>query len=56
MTSEGHDFKLLKAARLIDGTGTPPMERAAILLHGDRIEAIGTEETINAPDGAAVQE
>lgn len=49
-------FKLIKAARLIDGNGGPTAERAAILLEGDRIRAVGTEETVRPPEGAQVRE
>ena len=49
-------FKLLKAARLIDGLGGPVRERAAILLDGDAISQVGTEESVAAPDGAPVHE
>ena len=28
-------FKLIRAARLIDGNGGPPLERGAILIEGD---------------------
>ena len=56
MTQGEDGFKLIKAARLIDGNGGPPAERAAILLEGDRIRAVGTEETVRAPEGAQVQE
>ena len=54
--TEPGNFKLIRAARLIDGTGAPPLERAAILLDGDRIAAIGTEEAVHAPEGADAQE
>ena len=49
-------FKILKAARLIDGSGGPVQERAAILLEGDTIRQVGTEETVSAPEGASVEE
>ncbi len=49
-------FKILKAARLIDGSGGPVQEQAAILLEGDTIRQIGTEETVSAPEGANVEE
>jgi len=52
----GSDFKILKAARLIDGSGGPVQERAAILLEGDTIRQVGTEETVAAPEGASVEE
>ena len=49
-------FKLIKAARLIDGQAGPPLERAAVLIEGDRVRAVGTEEAVAAPEGAAVIE
>ena len=56
MTSGEADFKLIKASRLIDGTGGPPVERGAILMEGDRISAVGPEEKIAPPEGAEVVE
>ncbi len=50
------DFTLLTADRLIDGTGRPPLERGAVLLEGDRIAAVGTEESVVPPEGATVEE
>ena len=50
------DFKLIKAARLIDGNGGPPLGRGALLIEGDRIAAVGTEETVAVPEGASVTE
>ena len=49
-------FKLIKAARLIDGRGERPLERGAVLLEGDRIRAVGTEESVEPPEGAHVEE
>ena len=49
-------FTILKAARLIDGNGGPVAEQAAILLEGDTIRQIGTSETVQAPEGASVNE
>ena len=49
-------FTLIKAARLIDGTGAPVLERGAILVEGDRIRAVGTEESVVPPEGASVDE
>ena len=53
---ESPDFTILKAARLIDGNGGPVAEQAAVLLHGDTISQIGTQETVQAPEGASVRE
>ncbi len=49
-------FKLIKASRLIDGTGAPPLERAAVLIEGGRVRAVGTEESVAPPEGAQVEE
>jgi imidazolonepropionase-like amidohydrolase len=47
-------FRLIRAARLIDGCGGPAPERAAVLVEGDTIRAIGPASEVRAPDGAAV--
>ncbi len=49
-------FKLIKAARLIDGNGGPPWERGAVLIEGRQIKAVGTEESVVPPEGAEVLE
>ena len=49
-------FKLIKAARLIDGNGGPPLERGAVLVQGEQIMAVGSEESVVPPEGAEVQE
>ena len=56
MTEDSADFKLIKAARLIDGTGAPPLERGAVLIEGSQIKAVGTEEAVVPPEGGRVQE
>ena len=56
MDDASGEFKLIKAARLIDGNGGPPLERGALLVQGDRISAVGTEEAVVPPEGARVQE
>jgi imidazolonepropionase-like amidohydrolase len=50
------DFKIIKAARLIDGRGGPVVDRGAVLVEGDRIVAAGPEETVHPPEGAPCQE
>jgi imidazolonepropionase-like amidohydrolase len=45
---------VLEGARLIDGTGVPPRENAAIVIRGDRIAAIGTAGKMHYPKGARV--
>ena len=47
---------LIKAARLIDGTGSPSLERGAMLLEDDTIREVGTEESVLPPEGADVEE
>ncbi len=56
MAGRDGDFKLIRAARLIDGSGAPPIERGAVLLEGGRIRASGPEETVAPPEGARVKE
>ncbi len=56
MPESNAQFTILKAARLIDGNGGPVAEQAAILLEGDTIRQIGTSETVQAPEGAPVNE
>ena len=56
MNDDSADFTLIKAARLIDGTGGPPLERGAVLIEGGQIRAVGTEEAVVPPEGARVQE
>jgi imidazolonepropionase-like amidohydrolase len=43
---------LVRAARLLDGTGKPPLTPAAVLVEGDRIRAVGSR--LEAPAGARV--
>lgn len=50
------DLTIIKAARLLDGYGGPCLERASVLIDGDKIAAVGTEETVIPPDGAVVTE
>lgn len=38
--------------RVIDGTGAPPIERARIVISGDRIEKMGPAGEVPAPGGA----
>jgi imidazolonepropionase-like amidohydrolase len=43
---------VIRAARLIDGTGSAPMEPAAVVVEGQRITAVG--RTAPVPSGARV--
>ena len=47
---------LLRADRLIDGSGGKPLEKGAVLVHGERILAVGRREDIGTPDGARIVE
>jgi imidazolonepropionase-like amidohydrolase len=52
--SERETTRLLKAKRLVDGTGSPPKEDAAVLIVGDRIREIGHQEEISIPQGTEI--
>ena len=56
MSDSDAQFTLLKATRMVDGNGGPVADQVAILLDGDTISAIGTKETVQAPEGASVNE
>ncbi|MCL0100098.1 amidohydrolase family protein [Dehalococcoidia bacterium] len=56
MSACNNEFTLIKAARMIDGNGGPFLERAGVLIEGDMIRAVGTEEAVSAPEGARVTE
>ena len=54
MSEGAPQFTILKASRLVDGNGGPVAEQAAILLEGDTIKQVGTNETVQPPEGASV--
>jgi imidazolonepropionase-like amidohydrolase len=45
---------VLEGARLIDGTGRPARDNAALVIDGGRITAVGTAGTLRRPKGARV--
>src|SRR5262249_11133136 len=45
---------ILEGARLIDGTGKPPRDNAALVIEGDKITAIGVTGKLARPKGARV--
>src|SRR5262245_22770215 len=47
----GNATVVLSGARVIDGTGRPPLERATIVITNGRIEAIGAPDTVRLPAG-----
>lgn len=40
-------------ARLIDGSGSEPIENAVLVVENGRVAAVGPEEAVHVPDGAA---
>ena len=46
-------FTLLRVDRLFDGTGASPQTHQAILMEGATIRAMGAQQEIRVPDGAA---
>ena len=48
-------FKLIKAGRLIDGMGGPPIQDGAVLVQGNRIIAAGPVGEVVTPEGATVE-
>ena len=49
-------FKLIKAGRLINGTGGKELEYGAVLLENDKIREVGSESNVIPPAGAIVEE
>jgi imidazolonepropionase-like amidohydrolase len=45
-------FVVLDNVRVIDGTGAPPLERARVIIEGDRIARIGPADTVALPADA----
>ena len=52
--SAGIDYTIITAARMIDGTGSAPVEGQAVLLSDGKIAAIGPVAEISAPDNSNV--
>ena len=48
-------FTLVTAGRVIDATGSAPIENGAVLVNGSRIAAVGPAASVSAPEGAPVQ-
>ena len=51
---EGHGTVALKAARLIDGTGGPPINDAVVVVTDNRITTVGSASSVPVPAGAKV--
>jgi imidazolonepropionase-like amidohydrolase len=56
MPARVHPVRVLRAARLIDGTGAPPVDRAALVVRGGRIDGVyeGWEPRGRWPEAASV--
>ena len=50
----GKGIVVLKAARFIDGTGSPAINNAVIVVTDDKITAVGTSSSVQIPNGAKV--
>jgi imidazolonepropionase-like amidohydrolase len=51
---EGKGIVVLKAARLIDGTGAPPITNAVVVVTDNKITAVGESRSVRVPSGAKV--
>jgi imidazolonepropionase-like amidohydrolase len=47
-------WTLIKNGTLIDGTGTEPLENAAVLIEDNKIQAVGPENSFKAPKGTKI--
>ena len=54
MTPGPDHFTLINAARVLDGSGGPPTEPAALLIADERIVRLGSPEEVRPPEGARV--
>jgi imidazolonepropionase-like amidohydrolase len=51
---EGKGVVALRAARLIDGTGAPPITNAVIIVTNNKITAVGDTNSVRIPTGVTV--
>lgn len=51
-TNHGETTTAFVGARIIDGTGAAPIENGVMVVRAGRIEAVGTAEFVNIPEGA----
>jgi imidazolonepropionase-like amidohydrolase len=49
---EGKGVVAIKAARLIDGTGAPPIANAVVVVTDNKITAVGAARSVSVPAGA----
>ena len=55
MADRSREFKLIKAGRLIDSRGGPPIESGAVLVQGSKISDVGRAGDITPPEGARAE-
>jgi imidazolonepropionase-like amidohydrolase len=53
-TPEGKGVVVLKAARLIDGTGAPAINNAVVIVTDNKITAVGDAASVRVPAGAKI--
>jgi imidazolonepropionase-like amidohydrolase len=51
---EGKGVLVLKAARLIDGAGAPPISNAVVVVTDNKVTAVGDARSVRIPSGAKV--
>lgn len=51
---QGKGVVVLRAARLIDGTGKPPVNNAVVIVTDDKITAVGSAGDVRVPAGARI--
>jgi len=49
-------LQVIRAGRVIDGTGTPAIEDATLVVEDGRIKEVGSEGEVRAPQGADVEQ
>ena len=49
-------FTLIRADRLIDGSGSKPLPSAAVLIEENSVVWVGSQSELRAPEGARVNE
>jgi imidazolonepropionase-like amidohydrolase len=48
----GDQVVAVVGARLIDGNGGPPLDRATLIIRGSKIESVGPSDSVPVPNGA----
>ena len=55
MTGAQASHTLIRAGRIIDGLGGPPIERGALLVRDSKIVDVGPERNMSVPEGGHVE-